>query len=128
VVKVGYHGPGPEIHPEEDPRVVTEFEIQRLRGFLAETFPTLAQAPITYTRRCLYSDTIDEHFILAEHPDHAGLVVAAGDSGHGFKFAPVLGPLIADVVEGEPNAWAPLFRWRTLAGGTHIEEASRFQG
>ena len=32
-----------------------------------------------------------------------GLFVAAGDSGHGFKFAPILGALIADVVEGRPN-------------------------
>jgi glycine/D-amino acid oxidase-like deaminating enzyme len=38
--------------------------------------------------------------------------VAAGDSGHAFKFAPVLGPLIADVVERRPNPWAVMFRWR----------------
>jgi hypothetical protein len=56
-------------------------------------------------------------------PDRAGLVVAAGDSGHGFKFAPVLGPLIADVVERRPNAWAPRFAWRArVADG---KEAAR---
>jgi glycine/D-amino acid oxidase-like deaminating enzyme len=50
-------------------------------------------------------------------------VVAAGDSGHGFKFAPLLGPLIADVVERRANAWSPRFAWRTrVADG---KEAAR---
>ena len=39
-------------------------------------------------------------------------MVASGDSGHAFKFAPMLGGLIADVVERKPNRWAPAFRWR----------------
>ena len=38
-----------------------------------------------------------------------GLTIAAGDCGHGFKFAPVLGGIIADAVEGKVN---PKFRWR----------------
>lgn len=125
VVKVGYHGPGAVIHPDDDPRVVTEFEIARLRAFLADTFPSLAQAPITYTRRCLYSDTIDEHFILAEHPEHPGLVVAAGDSGHGFKFGPLYGELIANALERRSDARLAKFRWRTAAEMQPNQEASR---
>jgi glycine/D-amino acid oxidase-like deaminating enzyme len=125
VVKVGYHGPGPDIHPEEDPRVVNEYEIQRLRGFLADTFPALAHAPITYTRRCLYSDTIDEHFILAEHPAHPGLVVAAGDSGHGFKFGPLYGELLANALERRHDPRLHKFRWRTAHDMVPNQEASR---
>lgn len=125
VVKVGYHGPGADIHPEEDPRVVTQAEIDRLRHFLAETFPSLAQAPITYTRRCLYSDTIDEHFILAEHPAHPGLVVAAGDSGHGFKFGPLYGDLIANALERRDDPRLAKFRWRSAAEMLPGQEASR---
>jgi glycine/D-amino acid oxidase-like deaminating enzyme len=45
-------------------------------------------------------------------PHHPGLIVAAGDSGHGFKFAPILGDIIADVVERIPNPWAERYRWR----------------
>jgi glycine/D-amino acid oxidase-like deaminating enzyme len=55
------------------------------------------------------------------------LIVAAGGSGHAFKFAPVLGPLTADVVERKPNAWAERFRWRVLNGDVTFQEASRYQ-
>jgi glycine/D-amino acid oxidase-like deaminating enzyme len=60
----------------------------------------------------LYCDTFDGDFWIDRDPDRPGLVVAAGDSGHAFKFAPILGSLLADVVEGRPNGWAPRFAWR----------------
>ena len=77
---------------------------------------------------CLYNDTLDEHFWIDHHPEKEGLSVATGGSGHGFKFGPVLGDLIADVVEGRPNEWADLFRWRELSPDTTGEEASRYHG
>ena len=92
---------------------------------LADTFPALATAPITYTRRCLYCDTLDEHFWLDHHPDRPGLSIAAGGSGHGFKFAPLLGDLIADMVLDVPNPWLDRFRWRRLAPDTPGVEAAR---
>jgi glycine/D-amino acid oxidase-like deaminating enzyme len=128
VVKVANHGVGVRLHAEHDPRVVYESDLQHLRAFLTYTFPALLDAEVVYTRRCLYSDTRDGHFWIDRHPLRPGLSVAAGDSGHGFKFGPVLGPLIADSVEGKHNEWAALFCWRTLAEETQIEEASRYQG
>lgn len=128
IVKVANHGVGVTLHAEHDARVVYASDIDHLRRFLAFTFPALADAEIVYTRRCLYSDTLDGHFWIDQHPAQPGLVVAAGGSGHAFKFAPVLGALIADVVEGQPNAWAAKFRWRTLDANAVIEEASRYQG
>lgn len=128
VVKVANHGVGKVLHPEADERVVYESDIAHLRGFLAETFPALADAALVYTRRCLYCDTLDEHFWIDRHPEREGLSVSTGGSGHGFKFAPVLGGLTADVVEGKENPWAAKFRWRSLARGTTGEEASRFHG
>jgi glycine/D-amino acid oxidase-like deaminating enzyme len=68
--------------------VVTAEDEKNLREFLASTFPSLADAPIVYTRVCMYCDTHDGHFWIARDPEREGLVVAAGDSGHGFKFAP----------------------------------------
>ncbi len=125
VVKIGYHGPGPDRDPESDPRVVTDAEIARLRAFLRDTFPALADAPIPYTRRCFYSDTIDEHFLIDAHPQRPGLVVAAGDSGHGFKFGPLYGDLIANAVEGRADPRLRKFRWRTPAEVLPGQEASR---
>ena len=125
VVKIAYHGPGPQIDPEHDARVVTEEETHKLRTFLGETFPALADAPIVYTRRCLYCDTIDEHFLIAAHPHLDGLVVAAGDSGHGFKFAPIYGDMVANIIEGRDDWRLDKFRWRHATEMPPGQEASR---
>ena len=94
--------------------MVPEEDIQRLRAFLRESLPSLATAPVVHTRVCVYCDTFDGDFWIADHPDRPGVTVASGGNGHGFKFAPVLGDMIADVVEGESNPWAQRFRWRAL--------------
>jgi glycine/D-amino acid oxidase-like deaminating enzyme len=123
VIKVANHGVGWPLHPENDERVVSD--VQPVREFLAETFPSLADAPITYTRCCVYCDTLDEHFWIDHHPSRPGLMVASGGSGHGFKFAPVLGSLIADVAEGLSNPFAHKFRWRDLTPNSLGQEAAR---
>src|SRR5207249_6569211 len=74
--------------------------------------PELAEAPIVYTRVCMYCDTHDGNFWIAPDPEREGLVIAAGDCGHGFKFAPVLGEIIADAVEQKSNPILEKFRWR----------------
>ena len=98
--------------PESSNRLVTPQEEQNLRDFLSSTFPALADAPIVYTRICMYCDTNDGHFWIAPDPERPGLIVATGDSGHGFKFAPVLGEIIADAVEEKANPLLQKFRWR----------------
>ncbi len=103
VVKIANHGVGRPMHPESPQRQVTAEQTAALREFLRTAFPDLFTAPIVYTRVCLYADTWDEHLWIAPDPAHPGLVVATGDSGHGFKFAPVLGDLIADAVEGRAD-------------------------
>ena len=128
VVKIANHGPGREMSPESSKRAVTPQEEQNLREFLSSTFPTLTDAPIVYTRVCMYCDTNDGHFWIAPDPGRQGLVIAAGDSGHGFKFAPVLGGIIADVAEEKFNPLLQKFRWRpevSLGSGTDV---ARFQG
>lgn len=115
VVKVANHGPGRRVRASE-PRVMPDGEEQRFRAFLRETFPALAEAPVVATRICLYGDSFDGHFLIDHDPGHPGLVVAGGDSGHAFKFTPVLGELIADAVEGQPNPWLGRFTWRERSG------------
>lgn len=125
VIKVANHGVGLRLHPELDAREVNPEDLTQLHSFLAMAFPSLAEARVLYTRRCVYCDTLDEHFWIDRHPEKPGLAVATGGSGHGMKFAPVLGPLIADAVEGVQNAWLDRFRWRDLSEQTQGEEAAR---
>jgi glycine/D-amino acid oxidase-like deaminating enzyme len=127
VVKVANHGPGREMSPESTKRAVTPEDKKNLREFLSSTFPALADAPIVYTRVCMYCDTHDGHFWIAPDPDREGLVIAAGDCGHGFKFAPVLGEIIADAVEEKPNPILQKFRWRpevSMGSGTDVARFS----
>jgi glycine/D-amino acid oxidase-like deaminating enzyme len=121
-LKMANHGVGRPVHAD-DPRSVLPAEEARFRAFVREHLPALAGAPIVATRLCLYCDTFDGDFWIASDPSRPGLFVAAGDSGHAFKFAPVLGGLIADVIEAKPNAWAERFRWRTRA--RDAKEAAR---
>ena len=125
VVKIGHHGPGVDVAMDEDEREVPSAVEVELRVLLTDLFPGLAGAAIVYRRLCVYCDTADEHFWIARDPDRPRLTVAAGGSGHAFKFAPVLGDLIADAVLGEPVP--ARFGWRLdhRAGG---EEAARFRG
>jgi glycine/D-amino acid oxidase-like deaminating enzyme len=112
VVKIANHGPGREMSPDSPNRVVTPEDERKLREFLASTFSALTDAPIVHTRVCMYCDTHDGHFWIARDPQRKGLVIAAGDCGHGFKFAPVLGEIIADAVEEKSNPTLQKFRWR----------------
>jgi glycine/D-amino acid oxidase-like deaminating enzyme len=121
-LKIGHHGSGRRVDPDSPGTVPGDHE-RRVREFLREQLPALADAPIRESRLCLYCDSFDGDFLIDHDPGHRGLVVAAGDSGHGFKFAPVLGSLIADVIERRPNPWAPRFRWRSR--GPDRREAAR---
>lgn len=126
VVKVARHGVGRALHPESPARAVTDDERAALRDFLAETFPELLDAAVESTRVCLYCDSADGHFWIDRDPDDPRVTVAAGDSGHGFKFAPALGELIADVSEGA--APAPRYRWRPGVDPDSFHDAARFTG
>jgi glycine/D-amino acid oxidase-like deaminating enzyme len=111
LVKVANHGVGRRVNAS-DTRVMPAGEEEKYRAFLRETFPALADAPVHSNRVCLYCDTFDGAFWITHDEEIEGLVVAAGDSGHAFKFTPVLGEIIADVVEQKDNAWAPKYRAR----------------
>jgi len=128
VVKIANHGPGRLLHPESPERVVTEEETARMRSFLREALPALAEAPVVATRICLYCDTPDGHFWITPVPGRAGLVLATGGCGHALKFAPALGALVADAVEGRRKDFTEKFRWRPEARPARSEEAARWQG
>ena len=48
-------------------------------------------------KTCLFTNTPDEHFVIDLHPEFPNVSIAAGFSGHGFKFASVVGEILADL-------------------------------
>lgn len=122
VVKVANHGAGTPLHPS-DPRQVGADAEPRFREFLRASLPSLAAAPQVATRLCLYSDSFDGDFFIDRHPARPGLVVAAGGSGHAFKFAPLLGDWIADAALDVPARDNARFRFRER--GAAAREAAR---
>ncbi|UNO43656.1 N-methyl-L-tryptophan oxidase [Streptomyces sp. MST-110588] len=96
-VKVAFFRGGAVCTPETIDRTVHEDEVRAMAARTARLSPT---APGTFLRAvtCMYTNTPDQHFVIARHPGHAGAVtVACGFSGHGFKFAPVVGEILADL-------------------------------
>jgi glycine/D-amino acid oxidase-like deaminating enzyme len=126
IVKIANHGVGRVVDPGGE-REVTAAEHEALRAFLRRTFPDLADAPLAGTRVCVYCDTHDEHFWIARDPGREGLTVATGGSGHGFKFAPVLGDLIAAAALGEDRPLLAKFAHRPGLA-PRGEEAARHHG
>jgi glycine/D-amino acid oxidase-like deaminating enzyme len=128
VIKIANHGVGKILHPTRDERIVEPVDFQNLAIFLKSSLPQLQDAEIIYTRRCLYCDTLDGHLWIDWHPENENLLVATGGSGHGFKFAPILGEVIADAFERKECAWLNRFKWRNISGNTKGEEAARYYG
>ncbi len=126
IVKIAKHTDGMALHPDQDDRQITDAEVAEMRDFLAKSFPLLADAPLVYTRRCLYTDTLDGHFWIDQHPLVAGLSVSTGGSGHGMKMGPVLGEMTADMAEGKSHEFSARYRWRELGEKTPQAEEARF--
>jgi sarcosine oxidase len=73
----------------------------RVAAFVAEHLPGVHTERLEH-KTCFYTRTPDEHFIVDTYPGCNRVAYAAGLSGHGFKFAPVLGELLVDLaVEGK---------------------------
>lgn len=111
IVKIANHGKGIPVNHDAD-RLTTEAQEADLRAFLTTALPALAQAPIVARRLCAYADASDGNFWFARDPERPNVFVATGGSGHAFKFAPILGELIAGLIRGEQHPLAHKFRWR----------------
>ncbi len=99
-VKVGRHYGAPELRePSEVSRTISEEDEAPVRQFLRAHLPA-ADGPRRRASVCIYTLTPDRHFLIDIHPRNPQVVFAAGFSGHGFKFAPVVGEILADLAEG----------------------------
>ncbi|MFE5198220.1 N-methyl-L-tryptophan oxidase [Streptomyces sp. NPDC056601] len=95
--KVAFFRKGVQCTPQTIDRTVHDHEVTAMAEHLAGQIPSL---PGTFLKAatCMYSNTPDEHFVIARHPAHPeSVTVAAGFSGHGFKFVPVVGEIVADL-------------------------------
>lgn len=101
-VKIGEHTGGAPVASAHDdaPQAVQEAR-RDMEAFLKRRTPGLSPS-ITKQQSCLYAMSSDGHFIIDHHPDDPRTIMAAGFSGHGFKFAPVIGEALAGLaLEGE---------------------------
>jgi sarcosine oxidase len=99
-VKVGFHGTGPVVDPDKRDFTAREDGLRELREYVRRWLP--GADPDTWDPvSCLYDNTSNEDFVI----DRVGPVtVATGFSGHGFKFVPAVGELLADLVTGTAKA------------------------
>ncbi len=95
--KFAYHYPGEETDPDEVDRIISNEDTRPLLDFI-DTYIPKAKGQVLGVKTCLYSNSIDEHFVIDCLKDTDGRVCfARGFSGHGFKFVSVVGEIMADL-------------------------------
>lgn len=99
-VKVAFHHQGGHVAPDSLSQKVEQNEIDEMRHVLSEYLPD-ANGELRSTAVCMYTNAPDEHFVLDYHPEYPQVVVASPCSGHGFKFSPAIGEMIAGMIGGE---------------------------
>jgi sarcosine oxidase len=110
VVKAAMHHGSETADPDGGLAPARADEVEAMRRWLELHIPSLAAGGWLAAKPCLYTLTPDEHFVLGRHPEHPSVAVACGFSGHGFKFAPVVGEILADLVlEGRTRQEISLF-------------------
>ncbi|MFJ4004554.1 N-methyl-L-tryptophan oxidase [Streptomyces sp. NPDC090023] len=95
--KVAFFRKGQVTTPETIDRTVHEHEVRAMADHMSALIPDLPGGFLK-AATCMYSNTPDKHFVIARHPAHPeSVTVACGFSGHGFKFVPVVGEILADL-------------------------------
>jgi glycine/D-amino acid oxidase-like deaminating enzyme len=98
-VKAAHDADGPPLDPDAPLLVPEPDSARRVQALAAARFPALADAPLKGAKSCRYELSANGHFVVGEHPDHPGVWLLGGGSGHGFKHGPALAERIA-------SAWA----------------------
>jgi sarcosine oxidase len=97
-------------------KAATDTDEKVLREAMTDFFPK-ADGSLMGMHACMFTNTADEHFVVDFHPDHdQSVVMAFGFSGHGFKFASVIGEILADLcVKGSTQHDIAFFNYARLA-------------
>jgi sarcosine oxidase len=95
-VKAAMHSGGQKCNAESVEREVSVVDVEELRSYVREFSPAL-NGRCLRAGVCLYTLTPDEHFVVSLHGSYPQVSIAAGFSGHGFKFSCVLGEILAEL-------------------------------
>ncbi len=95
-VKFARHYPGEPTDVDAVDRQVNADDLASIERVVSEIMP-IAVGPLIAAKVCLYTNSPDSHFIIDRHPAHENVFIACGFSGHGFKFASVVGEILADL-------------------------------
>ena len=98
------------VDPDKANRSVDQEQIAVCRGVCRRFVPDLADGEVVHTKVCLYDMTENSDFVLDFDPVHPEVVYGYGFSGHGFKFAPLIGQLLSELVLGRKPSF-PLERF-----------------
>jgi sarcosine oxidase len=110
-----YHHRGEQVDPDAVNREPEPEDEALLRSFARRYFPEGA-GPTLMLKSCLFTNSPDRHFILDLHPEHPEVAIAAGFSGHGYKFCSVVGEVMADLAQkGESGHDIEFFRMNRFA-------------
>lgn len=112
-VKISHMGRDTPTDPEVAKRTVDWEEIEICRRVLDRFIPDLSTGPLVKSKVCLYDMTRDKDFVLGLSPENPGIVYGYGFSGHGFKFAPLIGRILARLALGDPPG-VDMFRFRPV--------------
>ncbi|WP_348260907.1 N-methyl-L-tryptophan oxidase [Telmatobacter sp. DSM 110680] len=95
-IKAAIHGSDWQCSPESVDREVHQADVRRIVEQLRVRMPAL-DGEVVRAKTCMYTMSPDEHFVIGLHPRFSSCTVACGFSGHGFKFASVVGEILADL-------------------------------
>ena len=102
-LKIGRHDLGESTTARTIRREIGNDEIEHLRRILDKYMPG-SSGSVELAITCMYTVTPDENYIVERHPFHPQVAYACGFSGTGFKFGPVIGEILADLITDVPNA------------------------
>ena len=119
-VKAAFHGSGQITHANDLEREVREADIAPVRAAMDEALPRAA-GPYIEGKACMYALTPDRHFVISPRTSDPRVILAGGFSGHGFKFVPVVGEVIAAAIAGD----SPEYEIGFLSAARFAQERSR---
>jgi sarcosine oxidase len=109
-LKVSRHHSEDVVDPDTMDRAERPADVERVRAFMRRHMPA-ANGPRRTSTVCLYTNTPDRNFVIDVHPAAPSVAFASACSGHGFKFAPVVGEILADMALGV-SPRMPIHRFR----------------